>query len=85
MTCRITSKQDNGNLIIEGTQDTTIGEENKIMHVAGIIRPEDIGPDNTIDGDRVGELVIKEVPSGNVYDTTRRSWGAQLIERWKPF
>ena len=85
ISCRVTSKQDNGNLVIEGTQNTTFGEENKVMHVAGVIRPEDIAPDNTIEGTRVGDLVIKEIPSGNVYDTTRRSWGARLIEQWKPF
>ncbi len=85
ITCRVTSKHDNGNLVIEGTKDMTIGEETNVMHVAGIIRPEDIGPDNIIESGLVGELVIKEIPSGNVYDTTRRSWGTKLIERWKPF
>lgn len=85
ITCRVTSKLDNGNLVIDGTENTNIGEEGKIIHVLGVIRPEDIGPDNTISSERVGELVIKEIPSGNVYDTARRSWGARLIEQWKPF
>ncbi len=85
ITCRVTSKQDNGLLVIEGTKSTTIGEEKMVTHVAGIIRPEDIGPNNTIPSRLVNELVINNVPSGNVYDTTRRSWGTKLIERWKPF
>lgn len=85
ITCRVTSKMDNGNLVIEGTENTNIGEEGKVIHIVGIIRPEDIGPDNTVPSERVGELAIKEIPSGNVYDTARRSWGARLLEQWKPF
>lgn len=82
--CRITSVYENGNLFIEGTDSFQIGEEGKIIHVAGTIRPEDIGPNNTVDSSFIDGFVIDEIPSGNVYDTTRRTWGARLIEHWKP-
>jgi flagellar L-ring protein precursor FlgH len=83
--CRVVSVHENGNLHIEGTKQQQIGEEGKIMYVGGIIRPEDIGPDNSIQGDRVVDLTVKELPSGNVYDTVRRPWGTRLLEHWKPF
>lgn len=85
ISCRVVSVQDNGNLHIEGTAMNQIGEEGKVMYVGGIIRPEDIGPDNTIHGSRVADLTVKELPSGNVYDTVRRPWGTRLLEHWKPF
>ena len=85
ITCRVVSVQDNGNLIIEGTSSSQVGEEGKVMYVGGIIRPEDIGPDNTVNGSRVSELTVREIPSGNVYDTVRRPWGTRLMEHWKPF
>lgn len=85
ISCRVVSVQDNGNLHIEGTSQQQIGEEGKVMYVGGIIRPEDIGPDNSVPGERVVDLTVKEIPSGNVYDTYRRGWGTQLMEHWKPF
>lgn len=85
ISCRVISVQDNGNLHIEGTSNQRIGEEGKVMYVGGVIRPEDIGPDNMIAGERVVDLTVKEIPSGNVYDTVRRGWGVRLIEHWKPF
>jgi flagellar L-ring protein precursor FlgH len=83
--CRVISEQENGNLVIDGTQSFVFGEESKVMHVCGIIRPEDIRPDNTIDGSRVSELTIREIPDGNVPDTFRRPWGTRMMEQWKPF
>ncbi|MDR0871472.1 MAG: flagellar basal body L-ring protein FlgH [Planctomycetaceae bacterium] len=81
--CRITSVYENGNLFVEGTEKLQIGEEGKVMHVSGIIRPEDIAG-NTVASSVMVDLAIEEVPSGNVYDTARRTWGARLIEHWKP-
>ncbi|MDR3233392.1 MAG: flagellar basal body L-ring protein FlgH [Planctomycetaceae bacterium] len=83
--CRVSSVMDNGNLFIEGTQSTQIGEEGKVIYVGGIIRPDDIKPNHTIESAQVSALEIKEVPSGNVYDTARRPWGTRLIEQLKPF
>ncbi|MDR3182593.1 MAG: flagellar basal body L-ring protein FlgH [Planctomycetaceae bacterium] len=85
LACRVTSVMDNGNLFIEGTQTTQIGEEGKVIYVGGIIRPEDIKADHTIESAQVSALDIKEIPSGNVYDTARRPWGTRLIEQIKPF
>ena len=82
--CCVVSVQENGNLIVEGTQSFTIGEESKLMYVGGIIRPEDI-QGNAVDGSRVADLTVKEIPDGNVFDTARRPWGTRLVEQWKPF
>ena len=85
VSCRVVSVQENGNLIVDGTQSFIIGEESKVMHVCGIIRPEDIQPNNLVDGSCVAELVVREIPDGNVFDTVRRPWGTRLMEQWKPF
>ena len=83
--CRITDIRDNGNLVIEGNRSFGIGEEGSITTVTGIVRPDTIGQDFKIESNQVAELVIQNIPSGNVYDTVRRSWGARLIEQFKPF
>jgi flagellar L-ring protein precursor FlgH len=83
--CRITDIRDNGNLVIEGNKSSGIGEEGTIVTVSGIVRPDTIGPDFKIESNQVAELDIRIIPSGNVYDTVRRTWGSRLVEQLKPF
>jgi len=83
--CRITDVRDNGNLVIEGNRTFGIGEEGSITTVNGIVRPDTIGPDFKVESNQVADLVIQNIPSGNVYDTVRRPWGTRLVEQLKPF
>jgi flagellar L-ring protein precursor FlgH len=83
--CSITDIRDNGNLVIEGNRVSGIGEEGSTTTVNGIVRPDTIGADFRVESNQVAELVIREVPSGNVYDTVRRPWGTRLMEQLKPF
>jgi flagellar basal body L-ring protein FlgH len=83
--CRITDIRDNGNLVIEGNRTFNIGEEGSITTITGIVRPDTIGADFKVESNQVADLDIQNIPSGNVYDTVRRSWGARLVEQLKPF
>jgi flagellar basal body L-ring protein FlgH len=83
--CRITDVRDNGNLVIEGNRSTSIGEEGRIITVTGMVRPDKIGPDYKVDSSEIVDFALQDVPSGNVYDTVRRPWGTQFVERFKPF
>ena len=85
MACRITDIRDNGNLVIEGNRNFGIGEEGNIITVTGIVRPDAISRDFKVDSNQVADLVVRNVPSGNVYDTVRRPWGTRLFEQFKPF
>ena len=83
--CTITDIRDNGNLVIEGTDRYSMGEEGRVISVSGIVRPDTIGSDHKVDSSKIAFLDIRDVPSGNVYDTVRRPWGTRLIEQLKPF
>jgi flagellar L-ring protein precursor FlgH len=48
MTARITEVLPDGNLKIEGTQAVVINRERQDIVITGIVRPEDIGADNTV-------------------------------------
>ncbi|MDR2346853.1 MAG: flagellar basal body L-ring protein FlgH [Planctomycetaceae bacterium] len=82
--CEVRDVLENGNLYIEGTISTQIGEEGKIMYVGGFIRPEDIAADHSISGDKVLNFKSTDIPSGQIYDTQRRAWGTRIIEQLKP-
>ena len=85
MQCRVVWKMDNGNLQIEGQDEYYIGEEKQSVYFSGIIRPEDIKPDNTIENHYVFTPKLHYIPSGNIFDSTKRSYGQRFIDRWSPF
>jgi len=83
--CRVISKLDNGTLQIEGQDWQSIGEETQSIYFSGVIRPQDVSQENTIDSDNVFSRVTKLIPSGNIYDATKRNYGQRFIDRWSPF
>lgn len=82
--CRVTSIEENGNLVLEGTQKIHVDEEIKIIFVGGTVRPEDL-VGNTIDSSLVADLAIENYTGGVVPDTVRRPWGQKMFDQYKPF
>jgi flagellar L-ring protein precursor FlgH len=54
----------NGNLIVHGEQDIHVNNERQRIQLDGTVRPEDIGPDNTIPSWRVSSARIAFVGKG---------------------
>jgi len=48
----------NGTLRIEGQKEVVVNEETEILTVSGLLRPEDISPDNTVPSGRLAEAHI---------------------------
>jgi len=74
----------NGNLIVRGEKRLTIHDGDELIQFAGIIRPQDIRPDNTIDSTKVADvrLVYKDV--GISGDTNRPSALTQWMTKYWP-
>jgi flagellar L-ring protein precursor FlgH len=53
-----------GNLLVHGEQDIQINNERQRIRLDGTVRPEDIGPDNTIPSWRVGGARIEFTGKG---------------------
>jgi flagellar L-ring protein precursor FlgH len=53
-----------GNLVVHGEQDIQINNERQRIRLDGTVRPEDIGPDNTIPSWRVGAARIEFTGKG---------------------
>ena len=53
-----------GNLVVHGEQDIEINNERQRIRLDGTVRPEDIGPDNTIPSWRVGGARIEFTGKG---------------------
>ncbi len=66
MTAQVVEVLPNGNLLIEGRQTIIVNEEEQIIVVSGVVRPQDIAPDNTVLSTFVADATIAYYGTGPV-------------------
>ncbi len=64
----------NGNLVVRGEKRMTLNTGDEYIRLSGIVRPEDIAPDNTIDSTKVANAEILYSGNGAVADANRQGW-----------
>lgn len=75
----------NGNLVVVGRQQVRVNQELRDMQVGGIIRPQDIGSDNTVKHDRLAEARISYGGRGTISDVQRPRYGQEVLDMILPF
>ncbi len=74
----------NGNFVIHGQQETLVNFENRVIGIDGIIRPQDISTNNTVNYDQVAEARITYGGKGQLMDVQQPRYGQQLYDILSP-
>ncbi len=82
---RIVDIRPNGTLVIEGNKTVRNNNESWEACVAGVVRPEDVLPNNSVLSENVAELRIVKRESGHVRDGYRRGWLLEFLDKYQPF
>ncbi len=83
--CRVVDIRPNGNVVIEGRRTIQNNEDVWEQSLTGVVRPEDVLPNNTVLSENVAELRVFKREAGHVRDGYRRGWLLKWMDGYQPF
>ncbi|NIB43254.1 flagellar basal body L-ring protein FlgH [Pseudomaricurvus alkylphenolicus] len=69
----------NGNLMVRGEKWMTLNRGDEFIRISGILRPEDITPENTVPSNRLANARIAYSGTGDLADTNNMGWLARFF------
>ena len=81
----VTQVLPNGNLVVAARQEMRVNSELRELQVSGVIRPQDIASDNTVQHDRMAEARITYGGRGQLTNVQTPRYGQQVLDILLPF
>ncbi len=83
--CRIVNILPGGVMQVEGARQTRVNNENQIIVVKGLVRPIDVGPDNTVPSTQLADCQIEYYGEGDLADRQKSGWLTRVLDNVFPF
>jgi len=71
--------------MVRGEKQLALTEGTEIIQVSGIIRPDDISPNNVVQSRRLANAQIAYRGTGDMANASRAGWGTSLLLKLWPF
>lgn len=85
ITATVVQVQPNGNLVVSGEKHVRINQGTEYIRLAGVVRPESIGPDNTVLSTQVANARIEYRGSGSLDEAQKMGWLQRFFMSVWPF
>jgi len=80
LTAEVISVSPNGNLVIEGRRLIQVNKDTQTFKLTGVIRRDDISPDNTVLSESIAQAEIRFAGKGQIADRQRRGILTQMLD-----
>ena len=80
MTAVVKQVLPNGTLLVEGTRSVKVNRDTQLLTLSGIIRVDDIKPDNTVLSENLANAEIKSEGIGIIYDRQRKGILTKILD-----
>lgn len=85
ITALVTQVLPNGNLVVVGSREVLINNENQVIQLSGVVRPKDINADNEILSTYLADARISYSGSGIIDDRQKPGWLTNIVMKVWPF
>lgn len=85
ITVFVTAVLPNGALAVAGDRRLTLTRGEEQVQLTGIVRPEDIGPDNRVASTRVADARLRYTGTGEVAAQVKQGWLSRFFDKVTPF
>ncbi|MCP5335086.1 MAG: flagellar basal body L-ring protein FlgH [Oceanospirillaceae bacterium] len=86
ITVTISDIMPNGILEVRGEKWIKLNTGDEYIRVRGLVRPQDISPDNTVLSSKLADARISYGGKGGVHDSAKQGWLSELFNSaWWPF
>ncbi|PSL12337.1 flagellar L-ring protein precursor FlgH [Marinobacterium halophilum] len=69
----------NGNLLVRGEKWLTLNQGDEYIRISGLVRKQDIGPDNMVESTRLADARITYSGTGAAHDSNVMGWLARFF------
>ena len=79
ITVSVVERQPNGNLVIRGEKWVNLNQGREFIQLSGVVRPNDVGTDNTVLSTRIANAQITYSSKGVLAAANKMGWAARFF------